>query len=378
MIRQQVPDTRLTQRKSRGNVYEVRWVDPLTGKERRISTRTENLREAKIFQRHVENKLEKGIDPFAKGIVGSSDMEWSEFLKEYRAQRLPLLRPRVQDQHNSRLKICTDIAKPRTLQAMAPKASLRKIRDSLLRSDRSSQTVKSYLSTLVAVLNWAYECDWLPAKITAPKLKVSDSDRGRPLEDSEVERYLAAIAEECPHDPNGWVDFAKVMLFTGLRLREALELSHDKTAAIKVKGDEIHVSGRIQKNGKKQELPILSDEMLEILSRKSSGYVVDFVGVTGVRPKLDWAGAVLRYAGLRSSIEVSDSVNAKSRDGTKKHVSAHDLRRTCLQRWADEGMQPMDLMHMARHSDLKVTMKYYTKQNNRAIKDRYRAGTSTF
>ena len=278
------------------------------------------------------------------------------FPGSYRIEKQPLIRPKTQVTDDSRIQICSQIVKPRTLQQMATKESLAKVRDTLLSRGSpatgrslSPRSVQSYLLTMVSCLNWANEKGWLGQRVSSP------------LDANEVRRFLAAVAEECPHDPVGWTQLAQVQLWMGLRLNEAMVLSHDKNTDIRIFHDEITFSGRVQKNGQKQSIPIVSPEFLDLISSQRIGFVVDLVGQKGQRPTTPYAGRVLARAGRRAGIVVS---------GSGKSASAHDLRRTCLQNWADDGVAPADLQHLARHASLDVTQKYYIKKNNSVLRDR--------
>ena len=43
-----------------------------------------------------------------------------------------------------------------------------------------------------------------------------------------------------------------------------------------------------------------------------------------------------------------------------KNATFHDLRRTCITEWLENGLQPHEVMQLAGHSSVETTMRYYT------------------
>ncbi len=353
--------------KAPSGIWQVRWNEG--SRERRKSTGTRSLAKAKQVKTEVDYQILKNQDPFAKGAVGSDEMSWPEFMKSYRDLKQSTMRPGSQIADESRLNICAGIVRPATLKQMASRDSINKVRDHLLKTRGSAYTVKSYLNTLVASLNWAYERGWIDHRVSTAKVKTGPANKGRALDPEEVDRFRAAVKVVCPHDVDGWLQLVDVQLWAGLRIGEAIAISRDKGADIRAHDGKLYFSGKLQKNKRRQVLPIVNDNLLDLVDSQTSGYVADVKTTKGFRPTSAWAARVLSEVGKEADIIVNDA---------GKYASCHDLRRTALQEWANMGVELADLQFLARHENIATTQKYYISSNATIIGDRVRQVQSRY
>lgn len=130
-------------------------------------------------------------------------MPWDDFREEYRVLHLTTVRDSTASHAESRLDLAERILKPRTLGDVAEPNALQQLQAKLLagvesrrKKPRSARTVRGYMNSVLAALNWAHLQGWLPnapklRKIKTPKQKVM---KGRPIKEVEFERMLAATA----------------------------------------------------------------------------------------------------------------------------------------------------------------------------------------
>jgi len=200
-----------------GRALQIRYMDPDTGKEVRIGTRTHDMEAAKEIKKDIEAKLRLGMDAKPKRKNCGPRMPWDEFreelsrLKSYRTES-------AREGMEYRLDIIESVIKPRTLGELANPAKLTELQARLVAGEplremdgkmqlrpRSRHSVKSYMRHLIAALNWANTMDWLPARI---RFKVLDVDKktnkGRSLTTEEFERMLTACESICEHDAESW------------------------------------------------------------------------------------------------------------------------------------------------------------------------------
>ncbi len=77
MKKPQPPKVRMA--KPNGRPIQLRYTDPATGKEVRISTATHDESEAAEHKQKLEAKLLLGIDAKPKRRVGGPTMQWADF-----------------------------------------------------------------------------------------------------------------------------------------------------------------------------------------------------------------------------------------------------------------------------------------------------------
>src|ERR1700704_3598474 len=153
-----------------GRKIELRYTDPETKKEIRISTGTLDESVALEQKKTLEAKLLLGIDAKPKKRAGGPHMDWEDFRDRYRELQLKGLRKKTVDAAESRLDIAERILKPKTLSDMANSEALQELQAKLLagadskKSSHSPHTVKSYITAILTPLKWAHgTMGWLPS-----------------------------------------------------------------------------------------------------------------------------------------------------------------------------------------------------------------------
>ena len=82
-------------------------------------------------------------------------------------------------------------------------------------------------------------------------------------------------------------------------------------------------------------------------------------GVRQQRASAEWASKVIARIGKASGVIVRPGVS----DDESKHVSAHDLRRTCAERLVAAGVPEREVARVLRHADVSTTRKHYAPGN---------------
>ena len=196
--KKKVPRVRIV--KPHNRPIQIRYRDPETKKEIRISTNTRDESEALNQKSKLEAKLLLGIDPKPRRCAGGPTMSWSIFREQYSELQLSSLRESSIAAAESRLDIAGRILKPRTLADVANSGALHELQSRLLAGDeskrpRSKHTVHSYMAVVLAALNWASTMDWLPVVPKLRRIKVAKlrQMKGRPLTRKEFKAMLDAV-----------------------------------------------------------------------------------------------------------------------------------------------------------------------------------------
>src|SRR5690349_24964253 len=109
-----IPSVRMA--KPAGRPIQLRYTDPLTRKEIRISTNTYDDAEAETQKRELEARLLLGIQPERKKRpVAGPAMTWESFRQQYSDVQLVMLRDTSAVHAESRLDVAERILKPATL-----------------------------------------------------------------------------------------------------------------------------------------------------------------------------------------------------------------------------------------------------------------------
>lgn len=373
----------------RGRKIQLRYRCPESGKEIRVSTGTYNSDEAAELKSEYEAKLRLGLplnnNPAAQ--PHGPQMDWDLFRDKYRDLKLSRLRNRSYEAAESRLDICERIVKPKTLADMRNPETLthlqNQLEDGVLSrrgKPRSKQTVRGYMTNVIAALNWAASMGWLESKVAFKKLKASTSDvmKGRPVTDDEFKLFRSKTEEVVGEVAlESWLLVVDGLVESGLRISELMQVSWDLPNTIKpvwLEGKEPTLSfpALTQKNDKDQETPLLAGFeklLLQIPADVRTGYVFNPMSLrikkdgepSLARPRAEWIGNVIGRIGKKSGIIV---MPANARTGApEKYISAHDLRRTCGQRLQDAGVPIAIISNVLRHGSPVTTRKYYIQGN---------------
>ncbi|MGM0488338.1 MAG: tyrosine-type recombinase/integrase [Planctomycetota bacterium] len=354
------PHVRIVGVKNR--TLQLRYKDPDTGKEVRISTGTHDRKQAEKLRRELLRDLRRGDRPAPTKPIKQGSLSWDEFRHQYRTLK-KFRSEQGRESAEVRLDICEKIVRPRRLRDMADTQTLMRLQ-ARLATTRSEYTVQSYMTALRAALNWAHGMGWLPEKVRFEMIGTSDVavHKGRPITEAEFRRMLDAADVVCAaRDPRSWQFLLRGLWLSGLRLAEALGMTWDEPGTIRPLR---HKSGCVvleipagkQKNRKDQTIPT-TPEFAALLDEVPAGertglvFSVRKLHLQGPYHNPKQAGRVITALGREAGVLVSET----------KPASAHDLRRSFGQRLADAGVQAPDLQVIMRHKNFATTQKYYLR-----------------
>jgi integrase len=369
-----------------GRPIQLRYRDPVEGREIRISIGTRDLDEAEQQKKDLEAKLRLGMDPKPTTIPTGPAMSWEEFRLEYTRLHLDTLRDKSAIDSESRLDIAERIIKPKTLADMANREAFGTLKDALLRGaesrfdrPRSAHTVRSHMASVMAAINWAEEeKGWLESVPKIPKVKTAKLRhmKGRPITTEEFERLLdvtpAIVGTEAAPS---WQRLLRGLWTSGLRLDELMHVSWDDRNEIcpewpKRRHPVLNIPHDRQKNDTEESIPLLSwfeAVLLETPNHERTGWAFSPVSLQGrvgrkarhSRPKAEWVGKVISKIGQKANVVVHPGNKATRRPA--KYASAHDLRRGLIDRLAETDLSAQIVQRVARHANFETTQRHYAK-----------------
>lgn len=372
------PKVRIAKPSSRP--WQLRYRDPETNKEVRITTATRDDEEAEELKRQLEAKLLLGIDAKPKRRKGCASMSWDEFRERYTELQLSTLRDKTVAAAESRLDIAERILKPRRLSDVADSEALHELQAKLLRGDeghgrpRAKYTVRNYMAAVVAALNWASTMGWLSSVPKLKKIKVAKLKhmKGRPLTRAEVKAMLKAVrrvvgSEAAP----SWRYLLRTILYSGFRLEEVMNLHWSDRRFIVPEWSDgrqpvLVIPADKQKNETEEAIPMLPAFERLLLSAQEFerfGWVVNPMSlqtklgrrVRHQRPDAEWVGRIVSRIGEAAKIVVEPAKGNRK----EKFASSHDLRRTCAERLISAGVPEREVSRVMRHASAETTRKHY-------------------
>lgn len=367
-----------------GRPFQLRYDCPIEKREVRISTGTRDEDEAKRQKDELEARLLLGLDTKpAKKIVCGPEMDWSDFREQYRTLHLITVRESTAIHAESRLDLAERILKPRTLGDVVHANALQQLQAKLLsgsqsrrKKPRSAHTVRGYMNSVLAALNWAYVQGWLSTppkfhKLKTSKLKVM---KGRPITEEEFQRMLEAAATIVGEEAaESWKHVLRGLWTSALRLDELMHLSWDKPGMIRPIWRDgqlpvLDIPAAMQKNDTEEIIPLTPwfDALLaETPLQERKGWIFNPQSLQlkeerrprHSRPEAEWVGKIIARIGKEAGIEVEQ---ADARTGRPtKFASAHDLRRSCGERLRNAGVPPLVICRVMRHSSWETTRRHY-------------------
>jgi len=359
----------------------MRYVDPLTGRQKTKSAGTSKRREAEKCAAKWEAELREGRynEP--------SKVLWADFREKYEEEVLPGLADRTGEKVCGVFSVIESILLPERLCHITATRISYYIAQ-LRKRGRSESTIKSHLSHLKAALRWAHRQGMMPVvpNIDMPKrAKGSKVMKGRPITSEEFERMLDKVQSVVgPKATPSWQCYLNGLWLSGLRLSESLNLywerddcPHCDCLEVDLGGKRpiFRVSAEAEKGNEDRELP-MAPEFAEFLLKTPSD--LRRGPVFAPRAKREdracysrfSVGDIVSEVGKVAGVVVDRTM--KGAEGKKvtsvKYASAHDLRRAFGQRWAARVM-PQILMQLMRHETIETTMRYYVGRDAQATAD---------
>ena len=353
------------------DTYQLQWRDPVTRKTRQKTTQVptsglkRDLKEAQRLAAQLEVELQN------KHSKEPTRISWDDFRQRYEEEHLPGLAVKTAEKTSSVLDRFEKEMNPGRLSSIDERTLSHYVKS--LRSGKNSKrleesTIKSHLTHLKAVLNWAKDQRMISELPVFPKIKRSRTSRGqkvmrgRPITLEEFERMLEVVPEVVGNsNAKQWTFYLKGLWYSGLRLSESREVYWDRQDKIHLtktgRYTVMKIPGELEKGHKDRMLP-LAPEFVRLLKSipkaNQVGRVFKLPRVDGKqgKPTTDRVSKIITKIGAKANVIVD----------TNKTASAHDLRRSFGERWASR-MMPADLMAVMRHESIETTMQYYVGKN---------------
>lgn len=318
--------------------WYLRWFEPLSGKEFKVSTKTTDRRAAERLAIKKEAELES---------IGSiAEITWDKFRAMFEEQHLlQKSKPTIENFTFALNRFERDIGSPKRLRDITPQVLSQW--SAKMSKQIKPTSVASNLRVMRATLGWAHKMGMIHfvPPVSMPK---STANRGRGISQAELNSLIAAIrANDSPEIANPLAELIEGLWLSGLRLEEALQLSIDQFAPVQLDLDRPRPMFifREQKNQKYEEIPTTPDfaDFAKKLGRTAGKvFPITFAKST--------IGKRISDAGKKAGISVSKT----------KHASAHDLRRSFGERWA-LILHPVVLKTIMRHSSIETTLRHYVR-----------------
>jgi integrase len=338
--------------------YTLWYTDELTGKKRTKSAETDNYRLAERAAENWRNELE------TRGEVGSN-ISWDAFRERFRKEHAATLATSSWTGYRAAFNSFEEFAgHPRSIRLINA-GLLSKYAAWVIKEVDSIETAKNRLRHIRRALSWAQSIGLLNfvPNINMPRGKKSKM-KGRPVSRKEFEIYkntvvdyysrnLKFLANGSKVKPADYGDFMEGLYLSGLRISEAVALSWDSgDVMLDMDGGEypriiFRVEGHKSRTDEIVPIPPDFADYINAMKTLRTGPVFKILNenAKNFAKRLQDIG---RLTGIK--------VNEKG-----KHVGPHDLRRSCITRWAPK-VPPTVLKQMFRHKNIQTTMEYYVSQ----------------
>lgn len=210
---------------------------------------------------------------------------------------------------------------------------------------RKPATINRYLAAMKTLLMMAHKRWDAIKKVPFIDITPEPFGRLRTFSQDEESQLLHLIRNRKPKFSKdysqyyiGVAELAEVLLYTGMRLGEALRITYDEN--IDLQRDVIHLHPEITKSGKPRSIPILSN-VKEILIRRKPSYPQNPFPY-----ELAYISKVFRWA--RTQMGIPDD----------KQFVPHACRHTFASRLVQNGVSLYKVQRILGHSSPAVTQRY--------------------
>lgn len=327
--------------------FIVRWYDERDAKWREKSLKVSKRREAeKIAERVIQAERNRWFETKATN--------WEVFRTRYESEHGPTLASL--GVWKSAAKHFETICLPADLTTIT-KGTFSTFEAGLRKLGLRDETIRSYIKHVMAAINWAVEVELIPRspRVKLPRRTSRKIMKGRPITGEEFDRLIEAAKSRPTFKPllNG-------LWLSGLRLSEALSLHWERTDLIHVE----NVDGRrpvlripeLEQKSRQETISPLTPDFVEYLRKLKhrTGPVFCPEGDDGPLRTADRVSRLISALGKQAKI----IVDRDPKTDRVKWASAHDLRRSFGDRWAQRVM-PAVLKELMRHKSIETTMTYY-------------------
>jgi integrase len=319
------------------------------------------LRNRKAAERY-ENKMRERLAQSRGGILDPEPPPlFAGFASEFLSRTKAELRPKAWKRYQVSLKSLRPWFDSKRLDEIRAD-EIERFKQARLQKGRSASTVNRDLACLRRILSFALRLDLLPTTpFVAKKVRfLKERGRERILTFEEERRYLKAAR-------NPLRDVATLILEMGLRPEEACSIRRENAHLASVPAF-LHVPGGKTKNAKRDVA--VTERARQILRRRLLQAKGDCIFPARVGRGFDWSRPMgelhpAHYQALEDSKILPP-------------FQIYDLRHTYGTRAIESGTDPLTLMRLMGHQDLKTTMRYVHLSKRHLVEaqvriERYRA-----
>jgi integrase len=322
------------------------------------STKLRNRKAAERYENKMREKLAQSrggiLEPEPPPLFGGFA---SEFLSRTKAE----LRPKAWKRYQVSLKALRPWFDAKRLDEVRAD-EIERFKQARLQKGCSASTVNRDLACLRRILSFALRLDLIATTPFVSKKVRFLKERGREriLTFEEERRYLKAAR-------NPLRDVATLILEMGLRPEEACSIRRENIHLSSVPPF-LHVPGGKTKNAKRDV--VVTERAGQILRRRLLQAKGDFIFPARVGRGFDWS----RPMGELHPAHYQALEDSK----IKPAFQIYDLRHTYGTRAIESGTNPLTLMRLMGHQDLKTTMRYVHLSKGHLVEaqvriERYRA-----
>jgi integrase len=337
----------------------LQWVDPTTGKRKSQSSGCTRRRDAERKAIALEDQL-NSLRPNADGRT-----EWQAFCDRFETHHCSSLKDSSAAKAIGVMSTFFRLMQPQDLRSITT-STLTEYATKLRNLKRSEATIAGHLTNLRVALRWAFDQGLIAEVPRLPRVARNTTGRrmkGRPISTAEFVQMLRATAGVVGKPAaRSWRHLLRGLWYSGLRLNEAFHLTWDdpNQLSIDLAGQHPFLTIPIEhdKGHRERRMPLTPDFarfLLRTPEAERTSHVFNPIGEQGYRTVSE-----PHLSRVVSAIGEAAKVVVDPRKG--KFASAHDLRRSFGQRWAQRVM-PQVLRELMRHESLETTMTYYVGVN---------------
>lgn len=346
-----------------------RWKDRIAGTKGEETAGTSDRR-----------KADRGVPAFIEELLGrrqTPDIPWTEFREKYEFEHIAGLRESSGAAWRcaaNRYEVAVEPAVLADLDA----AGISRFR-AYFRGLCEETSVDSYLRRLRAAARWAQEI--YPGYL-APRFSLGKQHgHGRPLLAEEWERMLDSVQKVVgEQNATSWRFLMRGLVATGLRLGQALALSWEVDAAIRLEGIDLPhpmlvITAEAHKGKRDQTIgltPPARALFRKVPTENQVGLVFHPMLSRGPCVSLQTASKIICAIGKAAGIKTGTRM-CRTKDGIvtgPRFAGAHDLKRTFVQRLLQLGLHPAEVALYAQHASFDTTFMHYTERDAARLADR--------
>ena len=340
-----------------------RYIDPMTGKTKRVSTIID--KDTKAARKAAESVLKAKIDK-EQAIASDSDLTLAELSELYLAHQKKTVRAQSYKRDGCIVPIVTDLLGKDTKVNML---SARYITKCLEAANKDNVTLNTYFVHIRKLLRWGYRNDYIKDVGYLQKIQPYPDNKKERIEDKylsteELKKLLPAMKV------TRWRLLTEFLALSGLRIGELMALeSKDVTDVISINKTLDVLNGIVTENAKTDagNRDVFIQPELEPVIREIRHFFLEDQMKNGYRSSLFFPG--IQYAAYNKYLKETTKAILSHQ------ITPHALRHTHVSLLAEAGV-PLDVIsRRVGHEDSSVTRKIYlhiTEKQKEKDKDKLR------